>query len=359
MKKYFIFAVAALAASVACTKTNIDTDQLPDQKITFDVVKYVPQTRADNSSLRAEGYEKFTTYAWAHNGSESDGQPYMNKEVVEYNSTDKVWAPTSHVYYWPKNSYINFFSYAGVAHTPDFTVSENSMKLEDAVIAADDNILVADASYGYSANASGTYGFDDVTQGVPVLFHHMLAKVIVNVKVDATDITDTKYNWKVDIDKANVTLSYRDKGTLEVAFTPETTAQTKSWDTATWTVADIANINCPSDKLNTISVNADGGSESAPATLVSETVVLPQTLADTGVTIAFTYTLTSTYDGGSTITEVVPVTATALSTTSVPAWAMNTIYTYTIVIKPNAAPVLFDPAVSPWTDGATTTVTID
>ena len=55
MKKYFIIAAAALVASAACTKTEIDFNvNDPGNKIGFEVANYTAQTKANNSLTNAE-----------------------------------------------------------------------------------------------------------------------------------------------------------------------------------------------------------------------------------------------------------------------------------------------------------------
>ena len=108
-------------------------------------------------------------------------------------------------------------------------------------------------------------------------------------------------------------------------------------------------------------VETDGHDASAAEVLIADSVVMPQTIATTGVTIAFTYTLEHEYDGVATVSEVVPIAATALTvfTPSITAWDPNTIYTYHIVIKPAADnKILFDPAVETWAEIDTPTYTI-
>ena len=98
----------------------------------------------------------------------------------------------------------------------------------------------------------------------------------------------------------------------------------------------------------------EGSATGIAAELIAESSVIPHTIwvADTdSVTFTMNYTIAYQYDGGTAITEDVTVPATALKTftPTITSWAMNTKYTYHIIIKPNGA-VLFDPAVETWVE---------
>ena len=358
MKKLFIIAAAALVAVAACTKTEV-ADNTPAKAISFSVANYATQTKA-NGSLVTEGYTTFTTSAWYHTAVGATAQEFMKNETIKYDGTKK-WAPESRVYYWPKTGYINFFSYAG---TKAFTVTEYSLVLNNATITAigtdKDNILVADAALGYAANDdTPQYGFNNVEEGVPTLFHHMLSRVKFYIKVDASDVDDTKYNWKVDVNSAKVV--YSNKGSLAVSFDAETAATpaNPSWASAVWTPgttdAELIKVS------NAVSVNANGHAASDFALLIEDSVVMPQTLATTGVTFALNYTLTCTYDNANPIVETVDIPATALTSfySTITSWDLNKIYTYNIIIKPSGKQILFDPAVEAWEEEPAVNYTIN
>lgn len=373
MKKYFIIAAAALVALSACSKVE-NPSVSANKAISFQVANYAGQTKAE-TSLVTEGFTEFKTYAW-FSSSTATNQEFMTPATVTWNATDKEWAPSDRVYYWPKTGYINFFSFAGT-HLPDAVDLNASSKAEAhyttaITVATDDNILIADGAYGfYENNSPAKYGLDGVSEGVPTLFRHMLTRVKFDIKVDATDATDDKDHWKVTVNSA--TLSYRNKGKLEVGFpaTPSITlgadnkptaaGQTLQFTSAVWTPESVANATL-SKVADAVVVEADGAAASDAKTIISDSVVMPQDLATTDVTIALNYTLEHSYNGGTAISEVVPIAATALTafTPSITAWAPNTIYTYHIVIKPAADHrILFDPAVEEWASVDTPTYTIE
>lgn len=376
MKKLFVFAAAAVVALAACTKVDpVNTNN--DQAITFQVANYNVATTKAPSSLITEGFSTFRTYAWYTPQTGAANQPFMSPATIGYvekvGDVDAYWHATDRTYFWPKTGYINFFSFAG-NHLPNSVVldAEDSYKAKAhytsaITVATNDNILIADGAYGFYSNPSAEYHLDNVAKGVPTLFRHMLSRVKFDINVDATAVSDTKNNWSITVNSA--TVSYRNQGTLEVAFPaapdrsfdaaghPTDAGTTQKYNSETWTPADVANVTL-SKVDGTVTTNANGGSASTPVSLIADSVVMPQTLATTGVTIALNYTITHTYTPAegdpSTVVETVPIAATALTTftNTISAWAPNTIYTYHISVKPNGE-VYFDPAVEEWASEAT------
>ena len=384
MKKYFIIAVAALAASAACSKVET-INQTPDTLIGFNVVKYAGQTKADayNSLLDEKVNDTtithFRTNAWFHAEGYA-AQAFMVDQIVLSDndsntaSAPTYWAPFGRNYYWPKTGYINFFSYAGL---PAPTAkAEGSLTYNNVTVGTGSNILVADAAYRYSQNATSAtpYGQNGVTEGVPTLFRHILAKVKFDVIFDAkTGMTASdKDKWTVSITSASINVPQQ--GSITLNFTdPASTgtaahAGSDAWgslasytavNNVTGTGANVASPeNYEIDDAITLTAVAgkksdeenrtDGTDTGAPAELIAESAVIPHTLGD-NVTFSMSYKLAYSYDGGTPIQENVTVSNVKLTefAPSISAWAMNTIYTYHVIIRPNKV-VLFDPAVETW-----------
>ncbi len=373
MKKLFVIAAAVIALA-ACTKTEVDNVTSENgPAISFQIANYASLTKAGETSLKDEGFEEFKTWAW-YTSSTASNQAFMAPATVTWDAGNTQWAPSDHVYYWPKTGYINFFSFAGNFYPSTVALNGSAQAVAtyaENTIATNSNILVADGAYGFFNNDGAKYKLDGVTKGVPTLFRHMLSRVKFDVKVDATDVTDTKDHWKVTVNSA--TVSYRNKGTLVVNFPatpaitlgadnkPTSAGQTLKYTSETWTPASADNVTL-SKVAEDVIVETDGNAASAAKNLIADSVVMPQDLATTVVTVALNYTLEHTYDGGAAISEVVPIAATALTsfTPSIAAWAPNTIYTYHIVIKPAADnKILFDPAVETWAEINTPTYTIE
>ena len=368
MKKFYILAAVALVASAACTKIET-VESTPDQAISFQVANYMNQVTKANVSFGTGN--TFHTNAWVHttlNGSAST-QQLMYDEEIAWNDLEKQWLP-SRVYYWPKTGYVNFFSYAGTINPT--STSENHLVYTNATIDVADDIMVADAAYEYTGNAT-TYHLDDSgVNGVPTLFHHMLSKVTFNVKLDATDaISSDKYEWEVVVDESK--FGYVNKGTADFTFADggaenvaSPAANVQPWNAPTgnfaWTI--VAN-NKDSELASTVTGDANkmtatnSKKVSDVKTLFNEISVLPQDLTnDTNAWGQFSlkYTIKSTYKTDpndnttwKTIEETVTVPLTDILTyvPSITDWKMNYKYIYNIIITPNK-PIRFDPAVVDW-----------
>lgn len=367
MKKLFIICTAAIVALAACSKTEVNTSS-PDKAISFQVANYVSPVTKANVSFGTGN--TFHTNAWVHTmlNDAPSTQAFMANEEVAWNSTDKQWMP-SRVYYWPKTGYVNFFSYAG-SIDPSAT-AEGSITYNDATIAVDDDILVADAAFEYTGNVS-TYHIDDAgVNGVPTLFHHMLSKVTFNVKLDATDaIPSADYEWEVVVDESK--FGYVNQGTAAFTFTDgegadvaAPVANVQTWDEAkdyAWTI--VAN-NKDSELASTVIGDANkmtatnAQKVSDVKTLFNEISVLPQDLTNDGdawAQFSLKYTIKSTYvPTSSTIEETVTIPLTDILTyvPSITGWKMNYKYIYNIIIKPGE-PVRFDPAVVDWSEETAT-----
>ena len=398
MKKYFIFAAAALVALAACSKTEID--EAPAQKISFEVAKYM-QTKAETSLLSetdANGdITQFKDNAWYHSVND-DVQYFMNNLDIKWNtSTTNQWAPDVD-YYWPRTGYINFYSYAGTP-APTAYNTEGTLTYTDAVIQYNDNVLVADAAYGYRANAT-EYQLDHAdVEGVPTLFRHYLAKVAFNVLLKTTEGKKSANNhFKVEVldayvkvlNKGSLSLTNSDPSTTRTASAPGTAginpwtnsrsnsdpALDKSaigWVPAAWsetsgseTVETIRVVtSSPVDGLNmkqltlNLAENATTQTETADAALclLAERTVMPQELTS-NVVFYIKYKVSSYHTGETdpysveTLEFSNPLTS-FITSTAITAWNRNTKYTYNVIIDPIQTKITFDPAVAEWETGVT------
>ncbi len=65
MKKYFIIAVAAVAAMAACSKVETNLDNAPGNKITFQAANYATATKAGEVSVLND-FTAFKSLAYLH-----------------------------------------------------------------------------------------------------------------------------------------------------------------------------------------------------------------------------------------------------------------------------------------------------
>ena len=387
MKKYFIIAVAAVAAMASCTKNELDEQAIPEKKIGFEVANYAAQTKANQTLTNAEdGIYQFHTYAYQF---PTIGSPreFMNVDIFAWQDAEQtskltsgtapvmVWAPEDD-YYWPKTGWINFYSYAGT-HTPTKTVSSDfktvTFTYTDAVIAAASNILVADAALHQSRanyndnahsvddNSSGA----DVTTGVPTLFRHQLAKITFDVEARTTDAKKSANTiWKVQVlntenqsgNNYKSTIVPISKGSLELTNADAATAATtQAWTRTNESATNISGwvpsteketIEFNDSDVLTINVNSTGtGNKSEVLALRS---VMPQ--LTNGVKFTLVYKVQALHGTTVYLEEIRTVGIDADQVLSdlagtVTSWGANKKITYHIIIDPVSEKVTFDPAV--------------
>ena len=391
MKKYFIIAAAALAGLAACTKTNLDEISIPDQKVAFEVANFTSQVKTKAAAITSENIFSFHTVA---NQFPTVGDPvvFMDVDVLPWNGSTQVtasnidannitaWSPVQD-YYWPKTGWINFYSYAGTkVPAVDNNASDKktvTFTYTDQVIGAADNILVADAALHYASSNSetGTYGVDKgesasshVTKGVPTLFRHQLAKLIIDVEARTTDSKKSENTtWKVKVLSASSeNADYKSritpikKGSLVLtsvepaSATTNTYAWTKTNESATnisgWvastTDTDKEEIVLSDSQELTIPVNTTGNG--TKSTILAERTVMPQLTS--GVAFKLAYEVQALHGDAVFMKEIREVGITTPANigalvNSVTSWGANQKITYHIIIDPVSSKVTFDPAV--------------
>lgn len=280
MKKYFFIAVAALVASVACSK--VQQTETADRPINYVVANYVMQTKTAGSFLSELGLfgidpenALFKSVAFI-NADDGDGghaaparfyQAATNQiETITYTAKsgdiDATWEP-SHTYYWPKspNSNLDFFSWYDKNETSStnvanatYATSTYTLAWPSRNIALKDNVMYADPVWGQNNNGNGTYKYDDVKKGVATLFHHALAQIRFQFKqktMSRVDPKNTDYStfWVVTVKNVGITANkFVKAGTLSL-----TTTRTNGWTlptnsiwtpgTAYWASSDIFKAN--------------------------------------------------------------------------------------------------------------------
>ncbi len=371
MKKYFIIAVAAVAAMAACSKVDANLDNAPGQKVTFQAANYSAATKAGEVSVLND-FDAFKCKAYLHaegidlnadgtvNGTSFQNFFGTNGETISVDdpSNPTEWAP-SHTYYWPKGtkSFVNFIGWFGTDGTndiaPTITYAYDTDKYKATMVwnftstAGENgtNLLYADMAWRFKQNNNpATYGVSGASEGVPMLFHHALAQINVKVYADGTDLTagsgnvsDANATWTIALESPAITTVYN-AGTLTLTNEdPVTAATTQAW-TGSWVgtgeKGNIAASNLNVDKIAKASAN----------TLFDATCVVPQTIG-ADVLLTFNMRITTTYktDPANPNVELIPVSI-KLNDMGTTAWALNTKYTYYLKIVPSQSEVLFDPA---------------
>lgn len=343
-----IVILTVLVALWGCTR--VEMDPVPGKKVTFSVGSYVPQTRA--VSLNSEGITSFTSKAFLHAEGVNEVQNFFGPdgESIVYNPGAPEWAPANE-YYWPKSSlsYVNFVSWYDALSAPT-TATETSLVWSGRTITANDNILVADAAWRYQENTTNAaqYTGDAITSGVPVLFHHMLSRVGINVATAyLTDPDNSSITYSVIIQSISLNSVYN-QGTMSLTNSdPGTTATTRAW-----TPANTTYFWSQQGNPGTIAMTASTLT-TTPAPALAQRSVLPQPLNETSIDL--TYTVVTYSNGVETIREYDIPASVKLNTIknssdlAITQWLPNRIYTYNIIIDPRGNEIRLAPVVeSDW-----------
>lgn len=338
-----------LVALWGCAK--VEMDPMPEKKVTFSVGSYVPQTRSA-VSLNSESITNFKSKGFLYAEGVDDVQDFFGAagETISYNASASEWAP-SHDYYWPKgsNSFINFVSWYDPNGAPT-TATETSLIWQNRTIAANDNILVADVAWRYQENTSNAaqYTGDAILTGVPVLFHHMLSRVGINVAATPlTDPANSSTTYSVQIQSISLNSVYS-QGTLSLTNSdPGTVATTRAW-----TPANATYFWDRQGTAGSIGMTASTLTET-PAPALAQRSMLPQPLNETSIDIVYTVV---TYSNGTEIIREHDIPASIKLNTiknssdlAISQWLPNRIYTYNIIIDPRGTEIHLAPVLeSDW-----------
>lgn len=398
MQKYFIIVAVTMLSLVSCTKFE---DTAPPRKIYFEKATYKPQTKSESSVMSEFTSFKCMAFLHADNGGTAYyATQYMfgdtGEDIFAYDGSDAItttsanvayWAP-SHDYYWPKGSrsYINFVGWYDKNGTPNLNngkpVVETTENGTDSYtlswtidgtnrsLQQDDNILYADAAWQYKATPDAVYKKDgSVSKGVPMLFHHALAKLSIKAKVSAlesinitggtgTQNPNGKTTWNVTLSDITLTNVY-DKGTLTLKNTDPGSNGTQQWAVLNNNNANIGWV--PSGQTTTIEIADPANAltlDEDNCKLLNEWTVLPQLTGN--IVLSFNYDIVTTYHkintangeeievrdyAHETIHESINLSAFSGGITS---WDMNKKIIYTLTIDPVTQLVKIDPAMVDW-----------
>ncbi|MBO4670470.1 MAG: fimbrillin family protein [Bacteroidales bacterium] len=369
MKQFrHIFAILILTALFGCVKTEYM--EVPDQEILFSVGNYAPATKVAALNEVASVYafnSKAYLYAEGYMDASQDFFGAAGETISARNASGNIvtsgsvsqWAP-SHPYYWPKssNSYINFVSWYDKNGTP--SISETSFSISNRTIVADDEILLADVAWRYSANNDpGTY----YTTGVPTMFRHLLSRVIVNLRASLTADPDNASNtYEVTLQSASLTGVYN-TGSLSLSNSDLMSCGTRAWSSngnssLLWT----PDTTSPAS-ISLVSSNTTLGTTAT--NILAERSFMPQELED-GAILNITYTVTARSNGVVTNSECdIPATL-VLNTIdntagfAITQWLPGKRYTYNISINPVSREILLNPTLeSDWTYGPDWSATVE
>ena len=362
MKKLLAIAAFAALFAVSCTKVQVNTYGGRNE-ISFQTVSSLTKIGIDGTVSPTT--ETFGAYAWA---AGTVGAYFMDNEQVSFNASTSEWKPST-TYYWPKNATVDFLCYypygmSGIAITPS-TINYTGIDVE----AGQTDIMYADKAVGYTDNVDEVNDGINGYTGVPTVFHHALAKVRVIVELaynHKQEADGTVTDWTVNVNSASLSGFYKaGKCALTLASSPATGIV--GWDK-------------PADADGNFVWTPDGTTTSQNGTFsgaitpgnqyeaISEFFVLPQTLAAGQQKINLGLTVATTRNGAPFLNETFTTSA-DLYLATLPAWQINNVITYKIIIAPTAsagnggnpgqpvdpndpdlsdAVITFDPAVNGW-----------
>lgn len=266
---------------------------------------------------------------------------YTFESISSFKNTnvdpDDYWTNAPELY-WPNNSYK--FYYRALAKFNSVDAGENNITYVGAVdrstkgtsvsqgtISEGNDILwgTTPKHYGYTYQKTYLRGYPipPRTHGVPIVFEHAMSKVSFTLET-TDDVSVSADNAKMELSEASFKISnLYTAGTIRI---------------------DDGNIDLTGSTSDAISANKGGAANQQTRNLVTDLIVVPQTLGD-DVIVTITFT-----DSGSNIysTYTIPLNQCVVSGGSTPitAWERGKNYSYTIKIKKEA--VQFHAQVKDW-----------
>ena len=358
MKKLFIISLAALIAVTACTKR----ENTPVEKaVTFQTAALSTRAGIDGPAFPTS--ESFGVYGWATNNP--DGF-FMNNERISFIEEDGVWG-SNPTFYWPLKATVDFIGYYPHGMS-EISVDKNQISFANLdVETSQTDVLYSSKAVGYGYNPDGTYTGIDGSAGVPIVFHHALAKVVVDARTAYDHIEEadgTVYDWEVTLNSVTFSDFYK-KGNATFTLAQEPAEGIVDWVKPT----DEAGFRVWTNDGSTTSItkvpNAVLNSET-PVNVIPEFFVLPQAIVVPPAKdepepkpiqkVTVNITVKTRLNGADFIRETYDRSA-YIYLEDVPAWNINQFTHYLLIIHPLGIgtgpdlprPVItFDPAVADW-----------
>lgn len=341
MKKSFFLAAVAITVLAGCAK-NEPAQLAQEESITFFAPVVGPQTKVYGEiGANYNTGESFDVWC-VHNTAditEWGGTAYFSDVKATYNAGLGGWT-LSPKYYWPATGELSF-----VALSPSLTNTTaydaaNGFQITSAWSQGANQDAIVDLMYSEPTfncekssfvNAdndddddSGNYKYN----GVDINFKHALSYILFNVKTTADYSATTKFRLNT------ITLS----GVYTTGTFNQKAADPWTEDTGA-TGTYVAFTNTP---------GLEFGNSEVPAAAAAgkEIILLPQELTAGQQKITVNYQI-STDSGTTWIDQVQEVD---LKNATVAAWEMGKKYTYNLSI--GMTEIIFDPAVTSWTEAA-------
>lgn len=346
MKKFFFIAAIASAALVSCTKNEV-TPVADQHEITFATPVVGPQTKAQYGEIGVNynTAEHFGVYAVHTSGAFATwaaGSLYMGTTTgagleVQKTGDETYWAPTT-PYYWPKEGYLSFAAYSpyDVAGTVTYGAAGLSVVGHTVSTNTAEHVDFMYAPRVYNRNSSTEEGDDDNSKykynGVNVLFNHAMSSIVFKVaRAAGIDPSTVITLNRLTITKPSMTADFKET----VADGYPYSASPK-WENYSNNSADVVTYNVPVALTETLTEYVNKTGEVA-----NDVILIPQTISS-DMDVIIDYTIFT--PGGHSVEQQTKIDLDSYTA----AWGMGTRYTYNIII--GLEEIIFDPAVTDWTD---------
>lgn len=329
MKKIF-FALAAVAALVSCSKSEVAYEAVNEEIGFAPVIENMTKAMVtDNNFPQSEKINLWAYYKPVAAGTAVDDwradasavQTYLNHKTFAYNSTKEKWSGDGVEYFWPKNGSLVFVGYhpESLSSHASHNYDTNTMHFEDIAmsrVAATSGVYTEDFMY---FNMTPSYA----SGAVEANFKHALSWISVLLVKDG-----------YTSDNATITVN-------KVEFT----------NVVSGGDADVIGANAIDWTANGAAVTVEI-LEGTPVVLAKnnttvqayEPLFIPQTMAGK---LIVEYEIKS--NDGSKFTEVKEITLNGMKDSnenSLTKWEAGKHYTYTITI--GTSEILVDPKVTIW-----------
>lgn len=351
----FAGAVALLSVS-SCVKVETGGETVPANAISYQVVNCnmkspdveAPSTKAgatvfdDKSTFISGAYYLPEGRTW--DAGKADATVYISP--VEISKEDNVWKDKDNVYYWPESGSLTFFAYtpsnltqaSGTGNGVSITTSGVSYKGWEA---AGDN-LECDFMVAVPAKDKSSNSHEYYSDGVPMLFKHKLTQIqfVAFVEKDDVSTDDDIYVKSLVLTNIYESGDYAQKDSDEGSWTNRKTPREYILFKADTPV-----------KLTT-------GELKLMPSGYETMLMLPQNLSalaaddeNIGVERSTPEIVISYYQGS---TDEADKKEGRVKFTDIRSylWAMGTSVKYSISFGDTGYPILFDPSVNTWADGA-------
>ena len=343
MKKLFFFAAIASVAFASCVKNDPAPSVTEQHEITFAAPVVGPQTKVYGEiGATYNTGESFDVWC-VHNTAditEWGGTAYFSDVKATYDAGLGGWT-LSPKYYWPATGELSFVALSpsltnttAYDHANGFQITSawSQGATQDAIV----DLMYSEPTFNCvkSSFVNGDNDDDDDSgnykyNGVDINFKHALSYILFNVKTTEDYSATTKFRLNT------ITLS----GVYTTGTFNQKDADPWTENTAGAKGTYVAYTNTPGLEFGNSAVHA-------AAAVGKEIILLPQALTAGQQRITVNYQI-STDNGTTWINQEQEVD---LKNATVAAWEMGMKYTYNLSI--GMTEIIFDPAVTYWTEAA-------